>query len=561
MNINKQITELIGKAVEKSIGPQLVKGGFKLSLEQPKQKRFGDLSTNIALSLSQGQKRPALEIARLIQTALIAELKRQKSADIFSKIEVRPPGFINLFFSQAYLYKILPQILRAGSSFGRSSLGRGQKLHIEFVSANPTGPLNVAHGRQAAFGDSLANILEFCAYKVCREYYLNDEGLQIELLGRSLYARYLALAGIVCEFPVSGYRGKYIDQLAQQLLQKYRMRLVSKGAKNMRFFSDFACRQILKGIKNDLLRFRVQFDSWFSQRSLSKSGKINRALKLLKNKGFIYQKDGAWWLATSSFGDDKDRVAIKSDSSFTYITPDIAYHQDKFKRGFTAMLNVWGPDHHGYIGRIKAVIRALDQEPERLKVLIVQLVSLSQADKIIPMSTRSGEFISLHDIIQAVGTDAARFFFLMRKRDSHLQFDLVLAKKQSLENPIFYIQYAYARIVNIIKYARSCGLIGKTRQRPKADLSLLTQPEELNLIENLRRFPETVKYCALNLEPHRIGVYLQRLAKEFHGYYEKHKVVSEDKELSRARLILLDAARIVFKNALGLLAISAPEKM
>ncbi|MFC1631301.1 arginine--tRNA ligase [Candidatus Omnitrophota bacterium] len=534
--------------------------GVPISLEAPKLNKFGDYSSNLAMLLAKELGRPPVETAQSIKKMLEAALSDSALSAKIDKIEVNGPGFINFFISKSCLYDILSEISRKTDDFGRLEIGQNKKVLVEFVSANPTGPLNVAHGRQAAFGDSLANVLEFTGFRVSREYYLNDEGTQIEILGASLRAKYLELSGQPAQFPEAGYQGKYIDDLAKAVFQRYAGKLTKDNQRNRQFFTQFALGRILKEIRQDLAGFGVQFKSWFSQKKLDRSGKITQALELLKKQDFLYEKQGAWWLATTRFGDDKDRVAIKSNGQLTYISPDIAYHQTKFQRGFSQLINIWGPDHHGYIPRIKAVINALGHDPQKLEVLIVQLVSLSSADQVIPMSTRMGQFVSLHDILQAVGKDVARFFFLMRKRDSHLNFDLELAKKQSLENPVYYIQYAHARILNIIKFAREGKKI-KLKPQRKLNLSLLDKAEELALIQALRNFPAVLESCALGLEPHRITTYLQDLAKLFHYYYEKHKVVTEDLELTEARLFLVHALSIVLKNGLRLLGIGAPEQM
>ena len=558
MDAEKDIHALIKQAIKESVHFAGLKELSLISVTCPKDKRFGDFSTNAALVLGQKLNKSSLEVAQDISSKLNKKLERPDLAKRFEKIEVKG-GFINFFLSKACLYELLLKIRKEAGNFGRSSLGRGERVHIEFVSANPTGPLNVAHARQAAFGDTLARILEFSGYKVFREYYLNDEGVQIDALGSSLGARYLELLGKPAEFPASGYRGKYIDQLAEDLVQKYGHKFERQNKTNRAYFSSFAVGAILKDIKKDLADFEVNFDSWFSQRRLNKAGKITKALNLLKKKGFLYQKEGAWWLASSRFGDDNDRVVIKSDSNLTYIAPDIAYHATKFKRSFSRMLNIWGPDHHGYIPRLKAAISALGYDTGNISFLIVQLVSLSSQDKYIPMSTRLGQYVSLADIVHAVGKDAARFFFLMRKRDSHLHFDLELAKKQSLENPVYYVQYAHARCLNILKFAKA----GKRRRinSKKLDLSKLGQPQELKLIQRLREFPVAIEHCLKTLEPHRMTIYLQDLAKDFHHYYERYRVVTEDIDTTCARLALVDATRIVLNNGLGLLAVQAPEKM
>ncbi len=560
MDIENTLKSLIKKAVRETAGPEISQGFSEVILDTPKSRKFGDLSTNAALILAQKTGRSPIEIAGELSKSLSAQFKDANLAGMIARIETQPPGFINFFLSQACLYDILLEINRRKDNFGRGKLGQGKKVHLEFVSANPTGPLNIAHGRQAVFGDSLANLLEFSGYRVTREYYLNDEGVQIDILGESVHAKYLGLLGIEAQFPAAGYRGNYIDDLAAGLVQRYGRRFIKGSRKNLAFLAQWSVRKILKKIKEDLSAFGVNYNCWFSQKRLNKSGKIERVLKVLKQKKFLYQKEGAWWLATTQFGDDKDRVVIKSDLKFTYLTPDIAYHQTKFKRGFSKIIDIWGPDHHGYIPRVRAAVCALGYDDRSLSFLIVQLVSLAQADKIIPMSTRQGQYISLADIIQAVGKDVARFFFLMRKRDSHLHFDLELAKKQSLENPVYYVQYAHARSVNILKFARTSQ---KFRNLLNNDLrlSLLDKPEELSIIGILGRFAAMLESCTLNLEPHRITIYLQELARTFHNYYEKYKVVMQDQPVTQARLVLVNAVRIVLNSGLRLLGVLAPEKM
>lgn len=559
MRLEDYIKGLLLEAIKKSKGLSDLKQIPAIDLACPKNKQFGDFSTNLAMVLAKMLNRAPQEIAQEIIRALDKQRTAAGIAEKIERIEVKGAGFINFFLTKSSLHEVLREIIRKRNNFGRSNLGQAERVHIEFVSANPTGPLNVAHARQAAFGDTLARVFEFSGYKVHREYYLNDQGTQIDLLGDSLCAKYRQLLGISAEFPSSGYRGRYIDDLAGILVRRYGGRL-ARGKKLKRdFFCRFATGKILQEIKKDLIGFGVRYKSWFSQKSLSQSGKIKKVLAHLEKKGFLYQKEGAWWLATTRFGDDKDRVVIKSDSTFTYIAPDIAYHQSKFKRNFKRMINIWGPDHHGYIGRLKAAVIALGYDAGYVSFIIVQLVSLSSADKVIPMSTRLGQYVSLSDIVGAVGKDVARFFFLMRKRDAHLHFDLELAKKQSMENPVYYIQYAHARCLNILKY-------GRGNKRPKSSgmnllLPLLDKPEELRLIQALHRFPGIVEQCVNNLEPHKLTTYLQDLAKCLHRYYERHRVVCRDRNLSCARLILVEATRIVLSSGLRLLAISVPEKM
>ncbi|MFH1244890.1 MAG: arginine--tRNA ligase [Candidatus Omnitrophota bacterium] len=560
MEIRIFLKKRVEEALIELFGAQSVIAAGGIILDIPKNRQFGSFSTNAAFIVSKKLGQPPLEIAGRIRETMQSALKQDAVfSEKVEKITVEAPGFINFFLSKSYLTELLRQINEEKDDFGRLKLGKGAGVHMEFVSANPTGPLNVAHGRQAAFGDSLANILEFAGYKVHREYYLNDEGVQINILGESVRARYLQALGIDARFPELGYQGKYIESLSRKVAEKYGRQFIEDNKDNRAFFSQFAQNSILDEIKEDLRAFGVEFNQWFSQKSLNETGSIDKVLAFLKEKEFVYEKEGAWWLASTRFGDDKDRVVIKSDGSWTYITPDIAYHQTKFQRGFSQMINIWGPDHHGYIPRMKAAISALGYSPESVSFLIAQLVSLASADQIIPMSTRMGQYVSLADILRAVGKDAARFFFLMRKRDSHLQFDLELAKKQSLDNPVYYIQYAYARILNILKFAQDPA---NTRETPQVkELVLLDTPEETMLIQTLIQFPMIVESCALNLEPHGLTVYLQELAGAFHHYYEKHRVVTDNAALTQARLFLINAVRIVLNNSLRLLSISAPEKM
>jgi len=421
-------------------------------LEIPKEKQHGDLATNIAMKLASKFRASPQELAMKIRGAMNQGLKGASLDRKIEKIEVKGPGFINLFLSSDSLHDVLSEIDEKKSKFGQSNKGEGKKINIEFVSANPTGPLSIAHGRQAAIGDSLANILEFTGHSVVKEYYINDEGNQIRILGESLKARVLELLGQRgVEFPGDGYKGDYVLDIAREVIKKFGDKAQQK---TLYFFSAYATRSILKMIKMDLKDFGVRFDKWFSQKRLDSKGEIEKTLGLLKERDFIYEKDGALWFKSTIFGDDKDRVVVKSTGEFTYIAPDIAYHKDKLNRGFDNLIDIWGPDHHGYIPRLKASIQALGYSKDTLSVLIIQLATLYRDGKPIPMSTRAGEFITLKEVMEEVGKDASRFFFLMRKRDSHLDFDLELAKKESPENPVYYIQYAYARISSILKFEK-----------------------------------------------------------------------------------------------------------
>lgn len=525
----------------------------KTELEIPKEKSHGDLATNIALRIARFFGKSPLDVAALIKGEMVKELASSGLSDVISNIDAKPPGFINLTLSANYLYKVLLEIKRKKYNFGRNSLGNGLKVQIEFVSANPTGPLTIAHGRQAAIGDSLGNMLEFLGYKVVKEYYINDEGTQMNNLGKSVMARYLELCGAGGEFPEDGYKGQYVIDIARAFKAKFKKKFVNK--RDPGHFREFALRWIMNDIKKDLKDFGVKFDVWYSQKTLRKSGKIARAMRLLKDKGYIYESEGAVWFKSTAFGDDKDRVVFKSDGSTTYLAPDIAYHLDKYRRGFKNIIDIWGPDHHGYVSRLKASVKALGYQGDSLSVLIVQLATLYRGGEIVKMSTRAGEFVTLREVIDEVGKDVARFCFIMRRVSSHLDFDLDVVKRESGDNPVYYIQYAHARIWSILEYSR------KIKTRAKFDSRLLKEEEELELLRGLRQFPLTVALSARSHEPYMVLQYLQDLAKTFHSFYNKHRVVAQDPELTTARLVLVDCVKTVLANGLRLLGVSLPKKM
>jgi arginyl-tRNA synthetase len=527
---------------------------IKAEIEIPKEKSHGDLSTNIAMRASKIAKKPPVEFAELLKPKLEAALSASELRDAVERIEIKHPGFMNFHLSKSYLAKVLLEIKRKKNDYGRSSIGRGVKLQVEFVSANPTGPLTIAHGRQAAIGDSLANILQFLGYKVTREYYLNDEGNQINILGASIRARYLDICGVKEEFPADGYKGSYILDIAKVFKKRYGKRFV-KAPATQAAFREFGLRWILNDIKKDLKAFGVKFDVWYSQKSLRKSGKVDKTMTFLREKGYIYEKEGAVWFKSTSFGDDKDRVVYKSDGSATYLTPDIAYHLEKYRRGFKRLVDIWGPDHHGYVPRMKAAIKALGFQEDSLAVLIVQLATLYRHGQVVSMSTRAGEFITLREVMDEVGKDVSRFCFIMRRISSHLDFDLDAVKKASMENPVYYIQYAHARIWSILSRGRSL------RVSAKFDSTLLKESEELEIMRMLRQFPLIVNMSGKTLEPYVVLQYLQELATVFHSFYTKHKVLCDDPSLARSRLVLVDCVRIVLANGLRLLGVSLPKKM
>ncbi|MBL7069087.1 MAG: arginine--tRNA ligase [Candidatus Omnitrophica bacterium] len=527
----------------------------EIELDVPRESSFGDLATNIAMKIGRQIRHPAKEIAHIMADQMKTEIKNPPYEAVIKNIEVGAPGFINFFLKGESLYYVLDWIKAEGGDFGRNTSGGGVKLNIEFASANPTGPLTIAHGRQAAFGDSLADILEFSGFRAKREYYINDEGRQITLLGSSIRAKYLQLLGEKHEFPADGYRGEYITDIAKEIMRRYK---AGKRKAPEKFFADYGYKTILKGIKEDLKEFGVRFDIWSSQKKLSSSGRIKKALSILDKNGLLYASEGAVWLKSTKYGDEKDRVVIKSDKSYTYLGPDIAYHMDKYKRGFKTLIDIWGPDHHGYIPRIKAAISGLGYDKESISTLIVQLVTLYRGRTPVAMSTRAGNFVTLKEVVGEIGRDAARYFFLRRKRDSHLDFDLELAKKHSLDNPVYYIQYAHARISSILEFEKreSKGVKGV-----KPDPGLLKSKEELGILRMLRQFPLIVLSSAEGFEPYRLLPYLEELAKGFHSFYNKHRVVSEDPALTKARLLLAECIKIVIANGLRLLGVSAPTSM
>lgn len=525
----------------------------KIELDIPKEKAHGDIASNIAMRLSKLARKTPLDLANLITSQVRKDLADSGLGSSIGRIEAKAPGFINFFLSDGYLYGILKTIKKVDASYGSSDIGKSAKLQIEFVSANPTGPLTIAHGRQAAIGDSLANIMQFLGYNVTREYYLNDEGNQMNILGNSIRIRYMSLCGIELPFPEDGYKGTYVHDIAKAFFDKFGDKHKGEGAPDI--FREFGLEWMMADIRKDLEDFGVKFDVWFSQRKLRESGKVEATLQYLRGKGYIYEQEGAVWFRSTGFGDDKDRVVIKSDGSMTYLAPDIAYHREKFARGFSGLIDIWGPDHHGYIPRMKAAIQALGHPVGSLSVLIVQLASLYRGGQQVRMSTRAGEFVTLREVIDEVGKDVGRFCFTMRRISSHLDFDIDVVKKESSENPVFYIQYAHARIWSILDYAKDTPVSGKF------DPAFLKEPEEIGLIRALRQFPLVVNLSGRHLEPYIILQYLQDLASMFHSFYNKHRVVSEDASLTGARMALVDCVRIVLANGLRLLGVSLPRKM
>jgi len=524
----------------------------------PRNASHGDLACSVAMQLASRYAKPPLQLAEALAAALREKLKGSALQEAVDRLEVKPPGFINFFLSDRFLHSVLQEVLSRGADYGRVEVGKGRKALVEFVSANPTGPLSVAHGRQAAVGDALANLLAFAGYQVHREYYLNDEGTQIDLIGTSVLVRAREAAGIPAQFPENGYKGAYVFELGKKLLEE-KGRAALEDSRAQEEARVFAVRELTGVIRSELDQFGIRFDAWFPQSSLDEGDFLRKTLDLLKEKGFLFESEGAWWLKSTAFGDDKDRVVIRSDGRLTYIAADIAYHRRKFERGFGLLVNLWGPDHHGYIARLKAAVQGMGFPADGLQIRIVQLCTLKRGSETIPMSTREGQFITLTQVMQEVGRDAARFFFLLRKMDAHLEFDLELAKKHTLENPVYYIQYAHARICNILANAKKEGIEPGGPRR--SDLSALKAPEEGRLLRLLRLFPNEVESCARSLEPFGLIAYLQELAEALHRFYDAHRVIGVDPALAVARLDLVLAVRTVIATGLRLLGVSAPDKM
>lgn len=518
----------------------------EIKVEVPREKEHGDYATNIALVMAKHFKKSPRRVAEL--------LKENIKYDLIKEISIAGPGFINFNFKNSWLYKTIDLIDKLGEDYGKIGVGANKRVLIEFVSANPTGPLHVGHSRGAVVGDMAANIMEAAGYNVDREYYFNDAGNQIDILAESTLIRYKQLFDIEIDLPKNAYHGKYLIDIAKQLKDKYGENLLKKEQKEqLSICKEFSFEKLKLKIEEDLKYFGIKFDNWFYESSLH-DGDIEDAINLLKEKGYTYQKDGALWLKSTEFDDDKDRVIVKSDGSLTYLAADIAYHLDKIKRGYDKLINVWGADHHGYIDRVKASIQALGYPKDILEIIIVQLVNLMRDGEKIPMSKRAGEFVTMTDVIDEVGKDAARYFYIMRSSDSHFDFDLELAKEESNNNPVYYIQYAHARIHSILENAEDIDL-------KDANYKLLDSPEEIDLIKLMARYPEVIKDSAESREPHILANYAYDLANAFHIFYNKRQVISSDNKLSKARLKLVVSLQQVLKNLFSVLGIEAPDQM
>ena len=532
-----------------------------IQIEDTKHQTHGDYSTNFAMVSASIQKMSPRKIAQSIVLEIEAG-KKDKNSSLVEKVEIAGPGFINFFLSNKAWHPVVDHILDQDKLYGSSNIGKNEKVQVEFVSANPTGPLHVGHGRGAAVGDSVGNILSFAGFSVQKEYYINDSGRQIKTLGTSVWLRLLQKRGEKVDFPDDCYKGDYIKELAHEILEKHGNEFIKQDEKDaIAFCAGFAAKKILRGIKEDLSNFGITFDQWFSEQSLYDSKRVEKAIDTFKSKDLIYEEDGAMWFRTMDFGDEKNRVVVRNNGLTTYFASDIAYHMEKYERGFDRIIDVWGADHHGYIKRIDACVVASGKKSEQFEVILVQLVNLLRGGKPFQMSTRAGQFVTLKDIVDEVGKDAARFMFLSRSYDSGLDFDLELAKQKDSENPVYYVQYVHARITGILLKAKQEKIIHDIDFNRGEHLDLLNEPAEIKLIKILNAFRENVEKSAVTLHPHIIFTYLMNLASAFHGYYNKHKVIGDDMKIVKARLSLVLAVKKVIRNGLTLLGVSAPERM
>ncbi len=554
--IKDEIVQLIAKAIEDAQGRGELPAFDipSIPLEHPKQAEHGDYATPICLQLAKLARMAPMKIAEIVAARL-------PQTDYLGRVEVAPPGYINFTLDAGWLVRQVEEILAAGSRFGDLDLGKGRRVQVEFVSANPTGPLTVGSGRNAAIGDTLANVLAAAGYDVQREYYVNDRGTQIELFNETLYARYAQALGRDEPIPERGYRGTYMIELGRQIAEEVGDKFLNMPrAEAVAAIGEIGLRKILQGIEEDLALMGIRYDRWFSERSLYEDSTFEEAMAILRKGGYVEEREGAVWFTATSLGGGKDEVLIRSDGSPGYFASDIAYHYDKFvKRGFDWVIDVWGADHQGHVPRMKAMMKALGLDPDRLTIIIYQLVTLRRGGEVVRLSKRTGDIITLREVLEEVGPDAVRFFLLARAADSQMDFDLDLAVEQSAENPVYYIQYAHARIASILRYAQERGI-----DFADGDVSLLRHPMELALIRRMLLLPEVVEQAAENLAPHHLAYYAQDLAGVFHSFYKECRVVSSDPadaELSKARLKLVSAAKIVFAKVLGLMGMTAPEKM
>jgi arginyl-tRNA synthetase len=577
--IETALTQLIS---QKSL-PELVLP--EIQIDRTKDKSHGDFACNIAMMLARSAKMNPRQIATLLVDVL-------PETDFITQVDIAGPGFINFTLSADAAQEIVSTILQAGEQFGKSQLGAGKSVQVEFVSANPTGPLHVGHGRGAAYGSAVSSLLSAAGFKVHREYYVNDAGRQMDILATSVWLRYLSLSGESVNFPSNGYKGDYVLDIAAQLesehgdafihaadtvftdisadepqggdKEQHIDDLITKAQAllgvNYRTIFDAGLNGILSGIREDLIDFGVEYDNWFSERSLMETGVVEQAIEQLKTADILYEDGGAWWFRSTQFGDEKDRVVVRDNGQTTYFASDIAYHLNKYQRGFDTVIDIWGSDHHGYIPRVKASLAAAGEDVERLKVLLVQFAVLYRGSEKVAMSTRSGEFVTLRELQEEVGKDAARFFYVLRSADQHMDFDLELAKSQSNDNPVYYVQYAHARVCSVFRQLSERGL-SWNQAVGEEQLSRLTEDHEQALLSMLSRYPEVINSAAINYTPHLLAHYLMDLARDFHTYYNAHQFIVDDQALSQARLTLITAVKQVISNGLTVLGVSAPETM
>ncbi len=552
MDIKSVLSDAIIKTAQNAIAAGVVKDGAlpEVQLTVPPKKEFGDFASNFAMQSARALRCNPRVLAQYIVENL--------DCPYVKKAEIAGPGFINFYLNPDWVYDMLARIVEAGENYGNLPKASDEKIQLEYVSANPTGPLHVGHGRGAAVGSALANLLKAAGYDVEQEYYINDAGNQMNNLARSVNARYLELLGKEIEFPEDGYHGHDIIDTAQRIINKYGNRFLQmEEAERLEEFKTIAYQEKLAALKEDLERFNVRFDVWFSEKTLHEANKIKEACDRLLEKGYMYEQDGALWLKSTAFGDDKDRVVIRDNGVPTYFAADIAYHANKFGRGFDRVINLWGADHHGYIARMKAAMQCMGYQPEQLEILILQMVRLLRDGQEVKMSKRTGQSVTLNELIDEVGTDAARFFFVMRSIDSQLDFDLDLAKKKSNDNPVFYVQYAHARICSIMRQVAEAGI----KVQGKGDYKLLTEPVEVDLIKKLGEYPEMLATAAKERAVQQVAHYVYDLAGLFHSAYNQCRILGVNEDLQQARLAMVMAVGHVVRHALSILGVSAPEKM
>ncbi|ARQ07943.1 arginine--tRNA ligase [Macrococcoides canis] len=551
MNIvQKQKKTLIEEIKQAILKAELVAEVPEIKIENPKDTKNGDYATNIAMVLTKLAKRNPREIAQ----AIVDNIDVQK-ADV-SKIDIAGPGFINFYMDNGYLTEIITEALTKKADFGKSA-PKNERILVEYVSANPTGSLHIGHARNAAVGDTLCNVLSAAGYDVLREYYINDAGKQIENLAYSIEARFLQALGEEKELPADGYHGKDIIEIGKDLAAKHPEYKDSSEEERIKAFRKLGLDYEMEKLKKDLTEFNVHFDNWFSETSLYENKEIDKALEQMKQLGYIFEEEGATWLRTTEFGDDKDRVLIKKDGTYTYFLPDIAYHYDKIERGYDTLINLFGADHHGYINRLKASLETFGVDSKRLEIQVMQMVRLLQDGQEVKMSKRTGNAITLRDIMDEVGIDAARYFLTMRSPDSHFDFDMELAKSESSDNPVYYAQYAHTRICSMLRQAKEAGITPST----DVNYALITNEKAFELLKRVADFESVIEQAAEHRAPHRITNYIQDLAAHFHKFYNAEKVLTDDIEKSRAHVALIEAVRITLQNALTLVGVSSPEKM